>query len=168
MIQHVEKLIGLAVMVLAVLAGLWGITLRDLGGGVPALKTLGGAGRAAPEWPTPAQVAGWFDPENLTRPARPPTNSLGPFFTRHFQPPPPPTTRPAELTYLGYYQGSASTPRALILVDQATLPFSPGGLVIADHRIARIARRTLVLTNAAGATNVLEFNLKKVLTVPIQ
>ena len=56
----------------------------------------------------------------------------------------------------------------MILVDQATLPFSPGSVVVADHRVAAIARRTLVLTNAAGATNVLEFGLKRVLTVPIK
>jgi hypothetical protein len=167
MSHTVEKLIWMATLVLVVLVALLGITVVNLGGRVPALKPLGNGSRTATEWPTPAQVGGWFDLASLTR-LTSQTNGINPFFTRHFQPPPPPTTRPAELTYLGYFQGGTRAPRALILLDQATLPFNQGSVVVADHRVASIARRTLVLTNTAGATNVLEFNLKKVLIVPIK
>lgn len=165
--RSVEKTILMATAVLVVLLVLLGIILLNLGGRVPALKPLGNASRSATEWPTPAQVGGWFERAAIARLHTQSSNSVNPFFTLHFQPPPPSTTRPAELTYLGYFQGGTSAPRALILLDQATLPFSVGSVVVADHRVASIARRTLVLTNTA-TTNVLEFNLKKVLTVPIK
>jgi hypothetical protein len=165
--RSVEKLIGMASVVLLVVLGLLGVILLNLGGQVPALKPLGNATRTATEWPTPAQVGGWFAPEAATRLHTQSSNAINPFHTLHFQPPPPPTTRPAELTYLGYFRGGSNAPRALLLVDAATLPFSVGSVVVADHRVAVIALRTLVLTNATS-TNVLEFNLKKTLIVPIK
>jgi len=41
-----------------------------------------------------------------------------------------------------------------------------GAKVVADHAIKDIAIRTLTLTNAAGQTNLLEFNVKRALDVP--
>lgn len=166
--RSVERLTGMAWMVLLALVVLLGITLVNLGGAVPALKPLGNATRAPTDWPSAAQVEPWFDRAGLVRLLSPPTNSVNPFFTLHFQPPPPPTTRPAEVTFLGYIQSGTNLPRAWLRIDKATKVMAPGDVVVADHRVARIARRTLVLTNAGGATNVLEFNIKRVLTVPIQ
>ena len=93
MSQATEKLIWIATLVLGVLVVLFGITAVNLGGRVPALKPLGNGSRAATEWPTPAQVGGWFELEALTR-FTTQTNGINPFFTRHFQPPPPPPPRP--------------------------------------------------------------------------
>jgi hypothetical protein len=166
MFNSLEKRIWAAGAVLLALLALLGVTLLHLGGRVPALKPLGnGAARVAGEWPTPAQVAAWFDRQALTRVVTE-TNAPNPFLTLYFQPPPPPTTRPVELIYLGYLEGSANGRRAFLQVDQETRALAEGAVVVADHRVHQIASRTLVLTNQAGITNVLEFNIKKVLVVP--
>ncbi len=162
-----EKRLAVALAVLAALGVLLGLTLWNWGGGLPTLKPLGnGATRVETRWPTPAQVEGWFARPALTRLVSV-TNAPNPFFTRYFQPPPPPTTRPVELTILGYLEIGTAGRRAFIQVGAETRALPAGAAVVADHRIHRIERRTLILTNAAGVTNVLEFNVKKVLQVPV-
>lgn len=166
MFSDLEKRLLLAGAVLVGLLVLLGLTLANWGGRLPPLKPLGnGAARSEPAWPTPAQVQDWFSPAALARLAAV-SNPPNPFFTRYFQPPPPPTTRPAELTYLGYLESSTGERRAFLQVDAKTGQFSPGAVVVADHRLHRIERRSVILTNTAGVTNVLEFNVKKVLQVP--
>lgn len=166
MFSDLEKRLAVAAAVLVGLVGLLGLTLADWGGRLPTLKPLGnGAARSEPPWPTPAQVADWFSVPALTRLVAV-SNAPNPFFTRYFQPPPPPSTRPAELTYLGYLESSGGERRAFLQVDAAVRSFTAGAPVVADHRVHRIERRSVILTNAAGATNVLEFNVKKVLQVP--
>jgi hypothetical protein len=166
MFSDLEKRLAVAGAVLTGLLVLLGLTLADWGGRLPTLKPLGnGAARTEPPWPTPAQVADWFSTPALTRLVAV-SNAPNPFFTRYFQPPPPPSTRPAELTFLGYLESSTGERRALVQVDAQPRWFTAGAVVVADHRVHRIERRSVILTNAAGATNVLEFNVKKVLQVP--
>ncbi len=163
--NRLEKSLALALVALAGLLLVLGLTLAHLGGRVPALKPLGnGLARDPGEWPGLQPTAGWFSRPALTR-LLAETNSPNPVFTRYFQPPPPPTTRPVELTYLGYLEGSRGR-RAFLQINQETRTLPEGAVVVANHRIHQIARRTLVLTNDAGQTNVLEFNIKKVLIVP--
>ncbi len=166
MFSDLEKRLLLAGAVLAGLLVLLGLTLVNWGGRLPTLKPLGnGATQSQPAWPTPAQVQEWFSPAALARLVAV-SNAPNPFFTRYFQPPPPPTTRPAELTYLGYLESSGGERRAFLQVDAQVRSFTAGATVVADHCLHRIERRSVILTNAAGATNVLEFNVKKVLQVP--
>lgn len=166
MFSDLEKRLALAGAILAGLVVLLGLILADWGGSLPPLKPLGnGAVRSEPPWPTPAQVSDWFSVPALTRLVTV-SNAPNPFFTRYFQPPPPPTTRPAELTYLGYLESSGGERRAFLQVDAEVRSFTAGTPVVADHRVYRIERRSVILTNAAGTTNVLEFNVKKVLHVP--
>lgn len=167
MASALERRLLLALAVLAVLAALLGLTLWTLGGRLPTLKPLGnGPERPVDDWPTLAQVETWLAVPSLTTLVAV-SNAPNPFFTRYFQPPPPPTTRPVALTYLGYLDSSAGERRAFLQVDDAVRPFSAGARVVADHHVHRIERRTLILTNTAGVTNVLEFNVKKVLQVPV-
>ena len=51
-------------------------------------------------------------------------------------------------------------------LQQCLIGLTNGALVIADHAIREIKVPTLTLTNAAGQTNVLPFNVKAVLEVP--
>ncbi len=161
-----ERRLLLALAVLAVLTGLLGLTVWNLGGRLPELKPLGnGPGRPGEDWPTSAQVDAWFALPALTA-LTATSNAPNPFFTRYFQPPPPPTTRPVALTYQGYLDSSAGERRAFLQVNDAVRPFTAGARVVADHHVHRIERRSVILTNAAGATNVLEFNVTKILQVP--
>lgn len=161
-----ERRLLLALAVLGVLAALLGLTLWSLGGRLPELKPLGnGPGRPVEDWPSPAQVNDWFAVPSLTTLVAV-SNAPNPFFTRYFQPPPPPTTRPVVLTYLGYLDSSSGERRAFLQVDDAVRPFGIGARVVADHHVHRIERRSVILTNVVGVTQVLEFNVKKVLQVP--
>ncbi len=167
MSSTLQRQFWFAIATLAGLATLLSLTLLGLGGRVPDLRPLGGEGRVTPEWPSPAQVGDWFSVGELARAVRQ-TNAINPFFTRHFQPPPPPSTRRVTLTYQGSLESSDGKVRAFVLVDTNTLALAAGAVVVADHAVKSIALRTLILTNAAGQTNVLEFSVPKPLEVPIK
>lgn len=167
MTSSLQRQFSLAVVTLAGLVALLVLTLFGLGGRVPDLPPLGGQGRATPEWPSPAQVGDWFNVAELTRAVRQ-TNAINPFFTLHFQPPPPPSTRKVTLTYQGSLRGSEDQVRAFVLVDTNTHVLATGSNVVADHFVKSIALRTLILTNAASQTNVLEFGVPKSLEIPIK
>ncbi len=168
MATTLQRHFWLALATLAGLVTLLGLTLLSLGGRVPDLRPLGGQGRATPEWPSPAQVGDWFSVGELARAVHQ-TNAINPFSTRYFQPPPPPSTRTATLTYQGFLQNSdGSQIRAFILVDTNMVVLAPGAKVVADHAVKSLALRTLILTNASGQTNVLEFGVPKHLEVPIK
>ncbi|MBE7504201.1 MAG: hypothetical protein HS113_28720 [Verrucomicrobiales bacterium] len=162
------KSFWLSVAALALLAGLLLLTLPRLGGRVPALKPLSSATNGVPDnWLAFREAERWFRPLELTR-LTAQTNVLNPFFTLHFQPPPPPSTKTVELTYLGFLASSEGLRRAFVQIDDATRVFSNGATVVANHAVQDIARRTLVLTNADGRTNVLEFRVKKALQIPLR
>lgn len=166
MSNSLERSLWISLAVLLGLTVLVILTLVGLGGRVPALRPLGGATNGfSPDWFTLQDASQWFQANELARPTGQ-TNVLDPFFTAYFQPPPPPSTKPVELTYLGFVDSEGRPRRALIQVDKATRLFTPGLKVVADHAVQDIARRTLILTNGSGATNVLEFRIKKVLEIP--
>lgn len=161
-----ERSIWVSLAVLGALALIAFLTLTRLGGRVPALKPLGSTTNGyATDWSILRNAAPWFEPAPMTR-LTAQTNLPNPFFTTHFQPPPPPSTKPVELTYLGFVASEGRPRRALVQVDKTNHLFTPGAMVIAGHAVKDIARRTLILTNAAAVTNVLEFRIKKVLEIP--
>ncbi len=159
---------GLVLLVLAV---------RDLGGELP--------NRVQPKRhsnPPDATVLGGkiealFSP--TTYPAlRPATNTVSPFYTTYFQPPPsppaqpatpsppPPTTKKIPLTYQGVYESASGEKRAFIKVGEGVIVGPVGAKVVADLVVADIALRTLTLKNAASQTNILQFNVTKEVEVP--
>ena len=99
------------------------------------------------------------------------TNSANPFFTRHFMPAPPPplrtpTARKIELTYEGSYVVGNSPKHAFVRVGDGLFVGPAGAKVVANLFVADIQQQSLTLTNAAGQTNVLLFNMKKEFEVP--
>jgi hypothetical protein len=103
------------------------------------------------------------------------TNSLNPFTTRHFipppaQPPPAPTTRKINLTYLGFYEfeGATSKRQIIVKLGDAFLVRPLGSNLTANLFGSAVTVQTLTLTNTAAQTNILQLNTQKELEVPIQ
>ena len=106
---------------------------------------------------------------NLPRSLASPTNTVNPFFTLHFQPPPPPpppATKKVELLYIGSMETSFGLKMAQVRYGDALMILTNGAKVVADHAVKEIQIRRLTLTNAAGLTNVLEFNVKGTVEIP--
>jgi hypothetical protein len=97
------------------------------------------------------------------------TNSLNPFFTRHFIPPPAPapTTRKIELTYQGYYQTSEGAKQAIVKLADAFFVTPIGAKVTANLYAVEATLQSLTLTNSSAQTNLLLLNVKKEIEVPI-
>jgi len=100
------------------------------------------------------------------------SNSTSPFFTRHFIPPavpPPPrvTTRKVELTYQGFFQTGEGPRHVFVKVGDSLFVGPLGAKAAGNFFVAEVNLQSLVLTNAAGQTNVLTFNTKKELEVPV-
>jgi hypothetical protein len=100
------------------------------------------------------------------------TNSLNPFFTRHFIPPqtpapPPPTTRKIEVTYQGYFQTGDGPRQAMVKLGDAFLVASVGAKLTANVFAAEATMQTLTLTNLTAQTNIIQLNTKKEIEVPI-
>ncbi len=167
MTPSLERSLWISAGVLSGLLVLLVLTVYRVGGNVPALRPLGGTNRLGPA-ALPVDAANeWFQPAQLTRLIGQ-TNFPNPFYTAHFAPPPPPSTKPVELTYLGFMDSDNRPRRALVQVNNATQLLTNGSRLVADHVVKDIARRTLTLTNGASITNVLEFRIKKVIEVPAQ
>jgi hypothetical protein len=100
----------------------------------------------------------------------PPTNVVSPFYTAHFVPavPKPPTTQKVSLTYLGFFQTAQGEKRAFVLVGDRMMVGPAGAKVVGDLVVGEIALQRLVLQNPSAQTNVLEFNKKKELELPVQ
>jgi hypothetical protein len=98
------------------------------------------------------------------------TNSVNPFFTRYFMPPPsaPPTTRKIEVTYQGFYQTTGGPKQAVCKVADIFVAAAVGAKVTANLFIADATMQSLTLTNPAALTNILPLNVKKEIVVPIQ
>jgi hypothetical protein len=155
--------------------GLWLLlilAIRTLGGTAPRFAIT----KSPPAPPPPLiplkRIETAFDtspwPRELTG-----TNSINPFFTKHFippvpPPPPPPTTRKVELTYHGFYQTGDSPKFAWIRVGDTLTVAAPGGKAVANLFVANITMQSLLLTNPAAQTNLLLLNAKKEVEVPIQ
>lgn len=97
------------------------------------------------------------------------TNLSNPFYTAHFQPPKPPapTTRKVNMTYQGFLQTTDGDRLAFVRVDEANLTVALGRPIVADLAVGEINAGTLVLTNGATRTNVLEFNQAASVEVPV-
>jgi len=98
------------------------------------------------------------------------TNTLNPFFTRHFIPPQaaPPTTLTIQVTYQGYYQASDAPKHAIYRLGDAFIDAAIGAKVANGLFIADATMQALTLTNAAAQTNMVPLNVKKDIVVPIQ
>jgi hypothetical protein len=98
------------------------------------------------------------------------TNTLNPFFTRHFIPPQavPPTTRTIEVTYQGFYQTGDGPKHAIFKLGDAFIDAPVGAKVATSLFVADATMQTLTLTNLAAQTNVVALNVKKGIEVPIQ
>jgi hypothetical protein len=165
MSNFLEKRLWLSVLLLAALVYVLVATLLHLGSEMPSLAPLR-------ERPHPArwslagdQAAQWFSVPALAA-VTTGTNIVNPFYTLHFQPPPPPPTKRIELVYQGCVEASSGLKLGYVQVEGGLLILTNGAKVVADHLVKDIQRRRLTLTNAAGQTNVLEFNVKKGLDVP--
>lgn len=149
--------VGLVVLLVALLAG--------LRGKMPALAVP----VATPDPLTPPAATGHverlFSTSSLPR-LEMPTNVINPFFTLYFQPPPPPPTKKVDLLYIGSFETSKGVACGYICVGTNLLILTNGAKVVADHSVRDITVRTVTLTNSAGQTNVLDFNVKKTLEVP--
>jgi hypothetical protein len=168
MITFFERSLWLSILLLVCLVVLLFSTFGKLGGRMPSLKTV--QDRASPPHRPviDPRVLKCFASDSCTRLA-PGTNTVNPFFTLFFQPPPPPPpppTKKVELLYQGFLTTSGGTQLAYVLNSGALMILTNGAKVIADHAIKEIGPRGLVLTNAAGQTNVLEFNVKRAIDVP--
>lgn len=152
-------------VLLAVLSALLVLAWRDTAGRLPELRPLPRTARGTSEVATALRTLELFQPEALA-PRTLVTNRPDPFATLHFQPPPPPPKRPVDITYQGSYQTSGGELKAFLLVGGATFVRTPGMSVTGDLAVASVTVRQLTLTNTAGATNVLDFNVKKTLEIP--
>jgi hypothetical protein len=158
----------LAVVLLGGLATLLTFAAMSLGGSLPVLpKPNRRPANAAPAIPV-GSVNALFAPPTLAQLA-PPANMVSPFYTTYYQPPTPaaPTTRKVALTYQGFVETADGQRRAFLKVDETLCVGPVGSKVVADLVVMDIGMRKLVLTNLAQ-TNVLEFNARKELEVPVQ
>ena len=163
-------------MVVAVHAALWllvYLTASSLGGKTPEFRE---ADSFSNPTQSPAPVAR-LDPLFTAGPwtnSFADTNSLNPFFTRHFIPPPtppppaPPTTRKVEMTYQGFYQTGDSLKQAMLKVGNSFVVTPVGASVETNLFIAEATLLNLTLTNLAAQTNILSLNTQKVIEVPIK
>ena len=168
MLRSVERDRWIALLLLIGLVALLVSAIRQLGVGIPEFPASS-AHPAAAEPPLPVgQVKDLFSVARVPR-IRAETNLASPFHTLHFQPrpPQPPTTRKMDLTYLGYIKTAAGEKRAYVRVGETLFIGPVTSNVVADLAVAEIGLRTLVLTNRAAQTNVLEFDTLKRVEVPV-
>lgn len=164
MLRLLERRLPLTVLLLAGLLVLLALAVRDLGGAVPELRPLPVRPMSAGGYVTTSQLQEWFGTGSFARLA-PGTNFVNPFHTLFFQPPPPSQTKPVELTYIGCVETSLGRRLAYLQMGGKTVIMTNGSKVVADHILHSIDMKQIILTNAQQ-TNVLPFNLKKVLQVP--
>ena len=156
-------------------AGLWlliYLAASNLGGKAPDLRETDSTAAPPSRLPPVARLASLLAPGVWPKTILE-TNSLDPFFTRHFIPPPPapppaPTTRKIELTYQGFYQTADAPKQTIVKFGDAFLITTPGAKLTANLFVSEATVQALTLTNLARQTNILPLNTKKELEVPIQ
>lgn len=163
--RFLERNLWTSLLVLVVLAATLVALLTRLGGDATALKPYLRPGEPLREWPPSERITGWFSTNAILN-ALPTDTTVNPFFTLHFQPPGPPPTKRVELLYMGSYTSSRSNVFAYLQLADKLLVLTNGAVVVADHAIHQISLKEVLLTNVAGATNVLPFNVKKPLEIP--
>src|SRR5688572_29247776 len=167
--QSLEQERLLAVLLLSGLTALLVFAALSLGGSMPELPPPKRGAGAAQRLVPVGGVDALFAASTIAQLA-PPAKMLSPFYTTYYQPPRPqaPTTRKVELTYQGFVETAAGERRAFIRTGDTLFVGPVGSKVLADLVVAEITTRTLTLTNSAATTNVLEFNARKELEVPVQ
>ena len=168
MLRSVERDRWIALLLLVGLAALLVSSILYLGVGIPEFP-FSSDRPAAAESPLPVnRIKDLFSAARVPRIGAE-TNLVSPFHTLHFQPSPPkpPTTRKVDLTYLGYIRTAAGEKRAYVRVGETLFIGPVSSNVVADLAVAEISLRTLVLTNRAAQTNVLEFKTLKPVEVPV-
>jgi len=155
-------------------AGLWlllCVAITSLGGNSPIYREADSV-LVPPQSPAPvAKLTDLFSPGSWPKTLGD-TNTINPFYTRHFIPPqtpvpPPPTTRKIELTYQGFYETSDNSKRVIVKLGDAFLVAAVGTKVTANLYAVQATMQALTLTNPAAQTNVLLLNTKKEIEVPI-
>jgi hypothetical protein len=167
MLRSVERDRWIALLLLIGLAVLLVSAVRQLGVSIPEFPTSPARPPAA-QAPMPVnRIKDLFSVARVPRIGAE-TNLASPFYTTYFQPPPPkpPTTRKVDLTYLGHVKTAAGEKRAYVRVGETLFIGPVTSNVVADLAVAEISLRTLVLTNRAAQTNVLEFKTLKQVEVP--
>jgi hypothetical protein len=153
--------------------GLWVLlylVVRHLGGSMPDFHETTGAASA----PQPLVPIARFDAVTAAAPVSlPGSNVVDPFYTLYFVPPAPtpvpaPTTRKIEVTYQGYYETGAGAREAMLKVGDAFLIARPGGLLATNLYVAAAGMQSVLLTNSAGKTNLLQVNKPQTLEVPLK
>jgi len=148
------------------------LAVTSLGGRTPDFR-IGTSYSPLPQSPAPvAKLAGLFSATQLPRLATE-TNSLDPFFTSYFVPPPSPTapeptTRKIEVTYQGFYQTGDGPKHAVVKVADAFVDASIGWPIATNVFVADATLQTLVLTNRTAQTNLLPLNIKKEIEVQLK
>lgn len=92
-----------------------------------------------------------------------PTNSLSPFYTKFYQPPPvpePPKVKSVEVVYQGFYESADGPKLAFANVAGQPMTLTVGSKAVDDWFVSEIGMRTLTLTNASGSSTVLKFRVK--------
>jgi hypothetical protein len=148
------------------------LVIFHLGGSAPAFRENDGFS-PPPQSPVPvAKLDALFSPGIWPRHLAD-ANTPDPFFTRYFlpkpaAPPPVPTTRKIEVTYLGYYQTASGPRQAVVKLAEGILVFPPGGRLATNLFVAQASFQTLLLTNSTAQTNMLTVNAKKEIEVPLR
>jgi hypothetical protein len=116
-----------------------------------------------------------FSTEELVR-LQPAPDTINPFYTAHFEPPPKPKpkppppaakTRKVNLLYQGFFKTAGGEPMAYVLVDKETVVGTIGAKVVADYEIAGISMQGLTLKGGEDET-VLPFREEKQIEIPIK
>lgn len=160
---------------LCIHVGLWlllFLALTNLGGKVPNYRDATSYSLPAQSAAPVSRLSTLFSPDQWPKPI-PGTNTLDPFFTRYFVPPPkpapaPPTTRRIEITYLGFYQAGDGPTNAMLKVAESFVAVRVGAPVATNLFVSQASMQTLTLTNLAAQTNLLSLNTKKEIEVPIR
>jgi hypothetical protein len=166
----------LAGALLALLVTVLYMTVSRLRGRMPVLEELPPTIPLRADLTPAGKVAGAFHTNQWPKihPAAGLTNLL---FTTQFVPPPPPVTAPppppppppprkVALLYQGFFETAETVRHAYLQVDTNQVLIKLGSNVVADVHVAEIGRRTLILTNSAGQTNVIPFRVPKEIEVP--
>lgn len=171
MLKEVQRDLGLTALLVLSAALLLYLVVREFGAGMPEVpRAVAGAAPVSTQLPA-REFEGLFRPDRVPV-LQVPTNQVGAFYTLYFQPPPkpqppPPTTRVAELTYLGFFEAGGKPRSAIVRLGDAQAVVPVGSNLLANVFVSAIELRTLTLTNTAGMTNRITFNVKTNLEVPI-
>ena len=149
------------------------LVLKDWGGQLPVFPNLKRRPVPLSQAVPVGRIEALFSAASLAQ-MMPATNAANPFFTAHFRPPPAPpppppaTTRKVELIYQGFFQVESGSKYAFIKAGDSLVTGPVGTKVVADWVVAGIELNTVALTNNAAQTNLLQFNAKKEVEIPVK